>query len=160
MHVRIILLPRRKIRIATYQMHEPHCPLTRETSVLCQTAAHGCPWQKSRTDAFSKTRPLFRTERMLLSQSKPLNTYRIIITQKKSFVKRFGKILLTAMVRHGIIVTEYATRRTVASTLIHNERRLIIMATYVSLSDIISIISMLTQIITLCYVVFKNNRHK
>ena len=34
------------------------------------------------------------------------------------------------------------------------------MATYVSLSDIISIISMLTQIITLCYVVFKNNRHK
>ena len=68
--------------------------------------------------------------------------------------------MLTAMVRRGIIVTEYATRRTVASTLIHNERRLIIMATYVSLSDIISIISMLTQIITLCYVVFKNNRHK
>lgn len=68
--------------------------------------------------------------------------------------------MLTAMVRCSIIATEYATRRTVASTLIHNERRLIIMATYVSLSDIISIISMLTQIITLCYVVFKNNRHK
>lgn len=68
--------------------------------------------------------------------------------------------MLTAMVRRGIIVIEYATRRMVASTLIHNERRLIIMATYVSLSDIISIISMLTQIITLCYVVFKNNRHK
>lgn len=34
------------------------------------------------------------------------------------------------------------------------------MATYVSLSDIIAIISMLTQIITLCYVVFKGSRRK
>ncbi|MDE7289360.1 MAG: hypothetical protein K2N71_07675 [Oscillospiraceae bacterium] len=47
------MIPPKFIRKSS-NLYEPHYPLTRGTSVLYQTAAHGCPWQNSRTDAFSK----------------------------------------------------------------------------------------------------------
>lgn len=68
-------------------------------------------------------------------------------------------LILTNFSCHDIILTAHHRLATVPP-FIHKKGGLIAMDTYVSLSDLVQFVLMLTAVVTLCYLVFNGKRRK